>query len=189
MHHVVADVGCTIEHPTFTRWMCWSGCQTQIDMDEPLLVLHKPMRLFGGFDDGVLKASFEAFVDRVAGNWCCRDKPFIDRGMKEKEKLAIVETLLQRDFLDDKGLEGLKAPDPDWSGPEHGLARPRPRRAGPLMRTSNWVVPGPDWTPSMFDPPAGDLPRAMLVLGRVAGSQPPGCECSQVARPARRMTA
>mmetsp|Transcript_5636 Transcript_5636/g.17131 ORF Transcript_5636/g.17131 Transcript_5636/m.17131 type:complete len:169 (-) Transcript_5636:444-950(-) len=79
--------------------------------DEPLLVLHKPMRLFGGFDDGVLKASFEAFVDRVAGNWCCRDKPFIDRGMKEKEKLAIVETLLQRDFLDDKGLE---VPDPDW---------------------------------------------------------------------------
>ncbi|KAJ9511362.1 hypothetical protein QJQ45_029767 [Haematococcus lacustris] len=30
-----------------------------------------------------------AFLDKVAGNWCCRDKPFIAEGLKEKEKLAI----------------------------------------------------------------------------------------------------
>ncbi|KAJ9511474.1 hypothetical protein QJQ45_029860 [Haematococcus lacustris] len=30
-----------------------------------------------------------AFLDKVAGNWCCRDKPFIAKGLKEKEKLAI----------------------------------------------------------------------------------------------------
>ena len=45
--------------------------------------------MFGGWDDKELKASFEAFLDKVVGNWCCRDKPFIAKGMKEKEKLAI----------------------------------------------------------------------------------------------------
>ena len=42
-----------------------------------MLRIQKPMRLFGGFDDAKLKASFEMFVDKVAANWCCRDKPFI----------------------------------------------------------------------------------------------------------------
>jgi hypothetical protein len=28
-------------------------------------------------------------LDKVAGNWCCRDKPFVKQGLKEKEKLGI----------------------------------------------------------------------------------------------------
>jgi hypothetical protein len=70
------------------------------------------MRLFGGFDDEKLKASFEVFVDKIAGNWCCRDRPFIDKGAKEKEKTAIVEVLTKRVFLPDD--KGLTVPDPDW---------------------------------------------------------------------------
>jgi hypothetical protein len=36
-----------------------------------------------------LPGCLQTFLDKVAGNWCCRDKPFIKQGMKEKEKLAI----------------------------------------------------------------------------------------------------
>ncbi|GAX78234.1 hypothetical protein CEUSTIGMA_g5676.t1 [Chlamydomonas eustigma] len=79
--------------------------------DVKILRIQKPMRLFGGFEDIKLKDSFEIFVDKVASNWCCRDKPFIAKGMKEKEKLAITESLTNRVFLDDK-----KTPmaDPPW---------------------------------------------------------------------------
>ncbi|KAG1654663.1 hypothetical protein FOA52_003820 [Chlamydomonas sp. UWO 241] len=80
--------------------------------DEPLIRLTKPMRLFGGFDDEKLKASFVLFVDKIAGNWCCRDRPFIDKGAKEKEKTAIVEALTKRVFFPDD--KGLTVPDPDW---------------------------------------------------------------------------
>ncbi|KAJ9511250.1 hypothetical protein QJQ45_017155 [Haematococcus lacustris] len=84
-----------------------------------IIRIRHPSQVFAGWDDDKLKTSFEvrhvlqphqqaatqlaigpegstlaavrdvAFLDKVAGNWCCRDKPFIAKGLKEKEKLAI----------------------------------------------------------------------------------------------------
>lgn len=82
-----------------------------------MIRLKKPMRLFGGFDDMKLKESFETFVDKVAANWCCRDKPLIDKGWKEKEKLSILDSLNPRPFIDkDKAsfAKNITIPDPDW---------------------------------------------------------------------------
>jgi hypothetical protein len=77
------------------------------------------MRLFGGFDDPELKKSFETFVDQVAAQWCCRDKPLIDKGWREKEKLSILETLNPRPFIENRtgGVsydKNLSIPDPEW---------------------------------------------------------------------------
>ena len=87
--------------------------------DVRVIRLKKPMRLFGGFDDLKLKESFENFVDKVAAQWCCRDKPLIDKGQREKEKLSILEQLNPRPFVENRtgGVsydKNLTIPDPDW---------------------------------------------------------------------------
>jgi len=57
--------------------------------DKHVVILRRPYEIVGEWTDQALKTSFEAFLDKVAGNWCCRDKPFVAKGLKEKEKLAI----------------------------------------------------------------------------------------------------
>ncbi|KAG2433971.1 hypothetical protein HYH02_012433 [Chlamydomonas schloesseri] len=57
--------------------------------DAKVIRLRHVMKLFGGFDDAVLKASFEAFADAVTANWCCRDEPYIKKGLARKVKMVM----------------------------------------------------------------------------------------------------
>ncbi|KAG2422501.1 hypothetical protein HXX76_015970 [Chlamydomonas incerta] len=57
--------------------------------DAKVIRLRHVMKLFGGFDDQVLKASFESFADAVTANWCCRDEPYIKKGLQRKVKMVM----------------------------------------------------------------------------------------------------
>eukprot|EP00198_Chlamydomonas_reinhardtii_P011930 XP_001701267.1 predicted protein [Chlamydomonas reinhardtii] len=57
--------------------------------DAKVIRLRHVMKLFGGFDDQVLKASFEAFANAVTANWCCRDEPYIKKGLQRKVKMVM----------------------------------------------------------------------------------------------------
>ncbi len=37
----------------------------------------------------VLQASFATFAHNITANWCCRDEPYIAKGMAKKVKLAM----------------------------------------------------------------------------------------------------
>lgn len=37
----------------------------------------------------VLEASFATFAHNITANWCCRDEPYIAKGMAKKVKLAM----------------------------------------------------------------------------------------------------
>ncbi len=54
-----------------------------------VLRLRHTMELFAGWDDDVLKTSFDAFVWNITANWCCRDVPYIKKGLPGKVKMVI----------------------------------------------------------------------------------------------------
>ncbi|GLC65037.1 hypothetical protein PLESTF_000239600 [Pleodorina starrii] len=57
--------------------------------DAKVIRLRHPLQLFGGFNDQVLKASVETFAHNVTANWCCRDEPYIKRGLDRKVKMVM----------------------------------------------------------------------------------------------------
>lgn len=57
--------------------------------DARVLRLRHAMDLFAGWDDEVLKKSFEGFAWNITANWCCRDKPYIKKGLPGKVKMLI----------------------------------------------------------------------------------------------------
>ncbi|KAG2487324.1 hypothetical protein HYH03_014041 [Edaphochlamys debaryana] len=57
--------------------------------DAKVLRLRHINHLFGGFDDQVLKASFDKWSFNVTANWCCRDEPYIQKGMAKKVKMVM----------------------------------------------------------------------------------------------------
>ncbi|KXZ42178.1 hypothetical protein GPECTOR_190g297 [Gonium pectorale] len=57
--------------------------------DAKVIRLRHPIQLLGGFSDPVLKASVDSFSHNVTANWCCRDEPYIAKGMARKVKMLM----------------------------------------------------------------------------------------------------
>ncbi|GIL87771.1 hypothetical protein Vretimale_13060 [Volvox reticuliferus] len=57
--------------------------------DAKVLRLRHPLKLFGGFNDNILKASVDQLAFNVTANWCCRDEPYIAKGMAKKVKMVM----------------------------------------------------------------------------------------------------
>ncbi|GIL65415.1 hypothetical protein Vafri_19165 [Volvox africanus] len=57
--------------------------------DAKVIRLRHPLKLFGGFNDKILEASVNQFAFNVTANWCCRDEPYIAKGMAKKVKMVM----------------------------------------------------------------------------------------------------
>ncbi|GFR46128.1 hypothetical protein Agub_g7646 [Astrephomene gubernaculifera] len=57
--------------------------------DAKVIRLRRPIDIFGGFSDEILAASVSQFAEKVTANWCCRDEPYIKKGMDRKVKMRM----------------------------------------------------------------------------------------------------
>jgi hypothetical protein len=60
-----------------------------VSQDAKVLRLRHPLKLFGGFSDAELQASLAAWANAVTANWCCRDEPYIKKGLSRKVKMVM----------------------------------------------------------------------------------------------------